>query len=103
MVGRAASGGGAAPLETLADVARETLAYFTESRLAEPPRVLEAMGAFSTVKELDTLLSAALGIEVAAAQQNTPMAHSGAAIDLNLLRGPDLPLFSDGAKEYRYW
>jgi len=102
MVGRAASGGGAAPLETLADVARETLAYFTESRLAEPPRVLEAMGAFSTVKGLDTLLSAALGIEVAAAQQNTPMAHAANAIDLNLLRGPDLPLFSDGTKEYRF-
>jgi len=102
MVGRAASGGGAAPLETLADVARETLAYFTESRLAEPPQALEAVGAFSTVKGLDTLLSAALGIEVTAAPQNTPMAHSAAAIDLNLLRGPDLPLFSDGAKEYRF-
>ena len=102
MVGRAASGGGAAPLETLATVIQETLAYFTESRLAEPPRMLEAVGAFSVIKGLDTLLAASLGMDVAAQPHQCPIRLSSSEIDLNLLRGPDFPLFSEGAHEYRF-
>lgn len=102
MVGRAVAGGTAPPLEKLIDVIQETFAYFTESRLADPPLALETAGAFGAINGLEGLLEKAIGIQVEQAAQSGIRLDAAVTPDFNLLRGSDAVLFTDGVQEYRF-
>lgn len=100
MLGRAASAGSDEALRTLAALVRDTAAYMSESRLAEPPDVIELIGAQEAAWGLAELLQERIGLEIAIEQSDaTPPIQPD---DMNLLQSIEGTLFSEGAREYRF-
>lgn len=100
MLGRAASAGSDEALRTLAALVRDTAVYMSESRLAEPPDVVELIGAQEAAWGLAELLQERVGLDIAIEQSDaTPPIQPD---DMNLLTSIEGTLFSEGSREFRF-
>lgn len=100
MIGRAAAAGMDAPLAELATLIRDTSTYISDSRLAEPPGVVELIGGQEAAYGLASLLQDWLQMDVqVVAGEATPPVEP---IEMNLLSAVEGPLFAEGAREYSF-
>jgi len=98
MIARAAAAGVDGPLAALTRLVRDSIDYIVDSRLSEPPGSVVVFGGHAAASGLCALLSERLNLNF------TPDAPAPIAVatDMNLLRSTEGPLFSEGARAFRF-
>lgn len=100
MTARAVAAGLTGPLDALEALIRDTLAYVSNSRLADAPHRIELAGATGAISGLPTLLAEHLNIEVVTPKSTATLPDDLVAPSLNLLRSAEGTIFAEGTREY---